>query len=108
MPAICDPASAKLCASGSHQRTAIPSIITRSNGGWSRSAKIGWRSTRPAAASSLTGSTPNNGVCAAISASASATLMRSVIGRRDAKPKAGSGAACGAFAWRGYGGGAAV
>ena len=53
----------------------MPSIMTRSNGGWSRSARIVCRKTRPVAAAAGMDSEENNGIAASTDSSASVVVI---------------------------------
>jgi hypothetical protein len=63
---------------------AIPSMVTRSNGGWSLSAHTDWRNTRPVDKSKLTSVVPKAGIAAAIACVASAVVNTIVYDRSRA------------------------
>ena len=95
-PAACVPTTSneRTPAAQSRNAIAMPSIVTRSNGGWSRSAWMSSARTRPMQAASGSCRAGNLGMWARIKASASATSIitdhqairalprRPVIGRR--------------------------
>ena len=58
----------------------MPSIITRSNGGWSRSARMVCRKTRPVAADAGTDSEENKGIVASTDSSASVVVIMTCSG----------------------------